>query len=396
MKILNVSYSDLFGGAAKSSYRIHNAINSISGEYVSKMIVIKKESKDKNVLTFENIITKFVFRLKNYLMVILSKLEKNQNPTSYNFFNSPILNKINNSDFDIVNLHWINAETISITDITNIKKPFIITMHDMWWICGTENYLSLNDKSWKKGKFNNFFSDYNYKKKFGIKPLAIVCPSKWLSKISTKSSLYNKSKIINIPYPVNQKIFCPRKITKIKKFNLVKNKKIKIFFGVFGNTDDYRKGLDLLIKSLNKIDKKLFELIIASKNKLNNKVKFSVTNLSYIDNEKDLSKIYNICDIVVICSRLDNLPNIALEAQSCGKPLVGYDVGGISDIIINNENGYLIKPFNINEFSKKLQILIKSKNRRINFSKNAYQFAKKKWSEKQVRIRYKNFLSNLI
>ena len=57
---------------------------------------------------------------------------------------------------------------------------------------------------------------------------------------------------------------------------------------------------------------------------------------------------------------------------------------------------YLIKPFNINEFSKKLQILIKSKNRRINFSKNAYQFAKKKWSEKQVRIRYKNFLSNLI
>ena len=49
-------------------------------------------------------------------------------------------------------------------------------------------------------------------------------------------------------------------------------------------------------------------------------------NLNYIKNEKQLSKVYNLCDIVVLSSRLDNLPNIGLEAQSCGKPIVAAGV----------------------------------------------------------------------
>lgn len=72
-----------------------------------------------------------------------------------------------------------------------------------------------------------------------------------------------------------------------------------------------------------------------------------------------MSDIYNICDIVVLPSRLDNLPNVALEAQSCGKPLIAYNVGGLSDIITNNYNGFLIEPFNHVLFSKKLQINFK-------------------------------------
>ena len=42
---------------------------------------------------------------------------------------------------------------------------------------------------------------------------------------------------------------------------------------------------------------------------------------------KNLSNIYNFCDLLVLTSRLDNLPNIALEAQSSGKPIIAYDVG---------------------------------------------------------------------
>ena len=81
-------------------------------------------------------------------------------------------------------------------------------------------------------------------------------------------------------------------------------------------------------------------------------------NLNYIKNEKQLSKVYNLCDIVVLSSRLDNLPNIGLEAQSCGKPIVAYDVGGISDIINDGKNGYLIKPFNHKLYARKINNLI--------------------------------------
>lgn len=395
MKVLNISYSDLFGGAAKSAYKIHKAINLIDGKFKSKMFVIKKISKDPSVMTFNNNYIKLLFKLKNYIGIVINKIDNNINPTSYNIFNSPLLKIINNSKFDIINLHWINAETLSLSDIRRIKKPYMITLHDMWWICGTEHYLNHNDKNWIRGKFNNKFSNLNFLKKKTLKPKAIICPSKWLSNIVARSLLYKTSRVFHIPYPVNQKIFYPKMINSIKDLKLKRNEKIKIFFGVFGDANDARKGIDLLIESLNLINENLFELIIASKNSFVKKTKFKIINLNYIKTEKKLSAVYNLCDIVVLTSRLDNLPNIAIEAQSCGKPLIGYNVGGISDIIKDNHNGYLIEPFKIRYFAKKLEYLIKNKKKREEFSKNALTFAKNKWAYRKIKKDYKKLLLEL-
>lgn len=395
MKILNVSYSDLFGGAAKSAYRIHKQINDLNKITTSKMIVVKKISLDKNVITHDNFLVNFLFKLKNYFGIIISKFDNNINPKSYNFFSSPILNYINKSKYDLINLHWINAETLSINDIKKIQKPYMITMHDMWWICGTENYLNLNDKKWKNGNFKNFFSKINFNKKKGLKPIVVICPSKWLMRLAKKSYLFSDKKIVNIPYPIDHTIYRPKNIKKIPSLRLNKNKKVKIFFSVFGDSKDHRKGIDLLIKSLNKVDSNLFELIVASKNKFEESVNFDLINLSYIKDEKQLSEVYNICDIAVLASRLDNLPNVALEAQSCGKPIVAFNTGGISDIIDHKKNGYLIKPFDTLDFSKKLNILIKNKKIRLIFSKNAYQKALNNWSPKKIKNKYNYLFKNL-
>ena len=64
--------------------------------------------------------------------MLISKFDTNNNPKSYNFFNSPLLKFINNSKYDIINLHWINAETLSINDIKKINKPLLLQC----MICG--------------------------------------------------------------------------------------------------------------------------------------------------------------------------------------------------------------------------------------------------------------------
>ena len=396
LKILNVSYSDFFGGAAKSAYRINNLLNEIPS-IESKMLVIKKISRNKNVIKFGNKKTDFFFKIKNYVGMMIGKLDNNPYPTSYNFFKSPIIDFINNSDYHLVNLHWINAEMISIFELNKLQKPYLITLHDMWWICGSENYLTIFDKSWKDGGFTNLLSKKIWNLKKQLNPIGVVAPSKWLYNCTKLSPITNKSKIINIPYPVDFNIYKPQKINNLKKYNLFKNTKIKILFIVFGNPADSRKGLDLLLKALNIIkNKKKFELIIVGKDLTNLNFNIQSHHVRFISNEKELSKIYNLSDLVLIPSRIDNLPNVALEAQACGKPIISFDVGGMKDIIKHNYNGYLVKPYDIKKFSYYIEYLITNKRKLDKLSSNSIKFSRNLFSKKKIKILYKNFLKQII
>jgi len=60
-----------------------------------------------------------------------------------------LVKKINSSDADIVHLHWVQGEMLSISDINKIKKPIIWSLHDMWGFCGAE-HISW-DNRWKEG-----------------------------------------------------------------------------------------------------------------------------------------------------------------------------------------------------------------------------------------------------
>ena len=68
---------------------------------------------------------------------------------------------------------------------------------------------------------------------------------------------------------------------------------------------------------------------------------FKVYSLSYISNEKELVNIYNAVDIYVTPSLEENLPNTIMEAMACGVPCVGFNVGGIPEMIDHLHNGYV-------------------------------------------------------
>ena len=68
---------------------------------------------------------------------------------SLSIFPSKWISRINNSDADIVHLHWVQGEMISIYDISKIKKPVVWTLHDMWAFCGAEHYT--NNFRWRNG-----------------------------------------------------------------------------------------------------------------------------------------------------------------------------------------------------------------------------------------------------
>jgi glycosyltransferase involved in cell wall biosynthesis len=59
-----------------------------------------------------------------------------------------------------------------------------------------------------------------------------------------------------------------------------------------------------------------------------------------------LNRIYNSSDYFIIPSIEDNLPNTVSESLLCGTPVIGFNVGGIPEMIINNQNGFLVNSEN--------------------------------------------------
>ena len=309
---------------------------------------------------------------------------------SFNLINSDILEIAGVNNYDVVNIHWFGAETLSINDLAKIKSKVILTLHDMWAFCGSEHYVDKLPIEYFFFGEKNLINKIDYivwQRKFLLwkKKFPIIVPSNWLYNKLKQSRLMHNWPAKVIPYPVDQKIFC--------KKNYENNTKgiLKILFVTAGKLFDERKGFDLLIESLKKL-KIPFKLYVVGKvNKLAKKsYNFNVKYLGYVRTKNNLSKIYNKMSILALPSRIDNLPNVGLEAHSCGLPIVSFNVGGIPDIITHKITGYLAKPNDTDDFTKGIEFVKKNyKNLSLNALKKS-----KKWSYNSISKKYFKFINS--
>ena len=87
-------------------------------------------------------------------------------------------------------------------------------------------------------------------------------------------------------------------------------------------------------------------------------------------------------------SRDDNLPLSAIEAQSCGTPVVGFNVGGIPDIVDHNSSGFIADAGDFHNLAEGPVRAIEDSLGRDSWSLRAPEHAVKTWSPKSVASRY--------
>ena len=93
-------------------------------------------------------------KIINEIKIILSRQKKylyqfnGKYSHSLNLFSSKTIKRINKINPDLVNLHWINNELISIKEISNIKIPIVWSFHDMWPMCGGNIIQKMIDINW--------------------------------------------------------------------------------------------------------------------------------------------------------------------------------------------------------------------------------------------------------
>ena len=106
-----------------------------------------------------------------------------------------------------------------------------------------------------------------------------------------------------------------------------------------------------------------------------------------MSNEAEIAELYNAVDLFVTPSLQDNLPNTIVEAMSCGTPCVGFNVGGIPEMISHKQDGYVADYCDSIDFAQGIAWCL-NENRLPAISAAARSAALATYSEPTVAQRY--------
>ncbi len=354
MKILIVNAYDTVGGASRAAYRLHQSL--LSEGVNSKMLVQNKKSNISTIISTKSTIRKILINpFRPALDHVLMKFygAKTLFSSSYMPF-SEIIEQINQINPDIVHLHWITGGMMTIEDMAKINAPIVWSLHDMWAFTDGYHYDETYNicKNYCDYEPKNFLSNKVFARKKKtyktIGNMTIIGLSRWMRDCAKNSVLLKDKQHINLPNPIDTSVFKPfNKNESRKLWNLPQDKKL-VLFGAMGATDDPRKGFSELSEALRRMTISSVEFVVFGSEEPKTPLyfEFKTHYLGKLNDDVCLAKLYSAVDVMIVPSLQENLSNAIMESLACATPVVGFDIGGNSDMIDHQQNGYLVKPFN--------------------------------------------------
>lgn len=365
MKIVNINISANSGGAAKAAHR-HNDAMRRSG-IDAKMLVIK----ERGIFPSRDVISLCRFSMRNRrawnkVRKEVKLLDKELRPYAAWYSNIDGLDISGHKaiqEADAIWLHWVSKGMISIESLEKILqtgKPVYWFMHDMWPMTGGCHYSlgcerftdrcgccpRLHDNSGSDDPDDLSAKQLSAKMKHwrGYPNLRILTPSNWLADCARRSSLFKGSDIRVFRNVIDTDIYSPRdKMEARKSFGLPADRKL-ILFGAHTLKSRY-KGWDTLRDALQILSGKGYECVVFGKVRhkdMARDIAMPVHFVGRLTSDKRLATLYSACDVFVTASIADNYPNVLVEAMACGLPCVGFNIGGIPEIIDDGVNGRIV------------------------------------------------------
>jgi glycosyltransferase involved in cell wall biosynthesis len=169
-----------------------------------------------------------------------------------------------------------------------------------------------------------------------------------------RSSLFSDVQVEVIPYGINCTDFRPRDTEGVSTaLGIPPNHKIVLFLA--SSTERTRKGFDLFAEAVEAIRGENVSFISVGGGEPELAEHVDHVHLGTVESDVLLSVLYSVADLFVIPSRQDNLPNTVLESMACGTPVIGFETGGIPDMVRPNETGWLVEKENVRQLRQAIQ-----------------------------------------
>lgn len=361
-KIVHIQYS--VESAGRAALRLQNAFRTVNVD--SNIVSLHSTDNVTPGIRYMGFKQKLVARIDDKIQEFLTrKIDKQMGSFSYPVLGSNLARINEVKQADIIYIHWALKGFLnfrSMQQIARLNKPVIFFMHDMWNITGGCHHSFACDKYKTTGCNScpmfvpsevNDLSAREFKKKLSLyskyNNLYFVAPSRWLYNCSKESMLTKNKPLFYIPNIFDNTLFRPADKAATKQLLNIDVNETVIAFGAVTVNSPY-KGWKYLLHALGILSRdnnlgKLSVLIFGSgyNKEIEEAIPFKTRFMGYLKDEYSVSLVYNAASVFVVPSLADNLPTTVQESLSCGTPVVGFEVGGIPDMIRHKENGYLAK-----------------------------------------------------
>lgn len=362
MRVLIVNTSEKTGGAAIAARRLMEALKK-SG-IKAKMLVRDKQTDEVTVVPLRKSWRQIWHFIWERLVIWKANRFQKQHLFAMDIANAgtDITSLPEFQQADVIHLHWINQGMLSLKNIRQILasgKPVVWTLHDMWPVTGICHHAEtcaryirhchecplLVGRHYKDLSFRTFQKKRRLYRNGNI---TFVACSHWLEKLARQSALTQGHPVISIPNPIDTRLFHPIDRQRIRQeLDLPADKCLLLFSSM--KITDKRKGIDYLVEACRLLHQqhphfssRLGVVVMGrASDEYRSLFPFPVYCLDYRSQEKDIARVYNAVDLYVTPSLMENLPNTIMEAMACGIPCVGFNIGGIPEMIDHLHNGYV-------------------------------------------------------
>jgi len=374
MKILLVSSFDQKGGAGKAAFRTLKALQSAGQE--ASMFVQESFSTAAGIYGGRTSLEKQAGRFRAFAAELPKKISRKKSGQTFigcSLLKADLAGVVRRIQPDVVNLHWTHNGFVSLRGLERLRIPLVWTMHDCWTFTGGCIYPSgcerFQDRCGKCPALGSHFSGdasrRNWRRKmnfFKKNSVHMISPSNWLRGQALRSTIHSHIPVTVIPNPIDLNLYRPIVREHARRIlGLPPDDRKLILFGADGGYDTERKGFGFFRKAVERLrSEHRRDFSVVTFGSLPGPVIPGIQVFSFdaLRDDYSLVALYSACNLFVLPTLQDNLPNTIAESMACQCPPVAFRIGGIPDLITHKRDGYLAEPGSAEDLARGMDRVI--------------------------------------
>jgi len=298
---------------------------------------------------------------------------------------------------DIVHYHLIHNYffNMNLFPIMTRLKPSVWTIHDPWALSGHCIHHFDCDR-WQKAcgdcpaldipfpmpKDNTALNFELKRQALQNSKLSLIVASNWMKEKVQKSPIAKDLPLYHVPFGINQELFKPGSIKEAKNALGIDEKSFTLMFRSEPNP---YKGIDIIKVALAKIkaEEKATLITVGLEKRMLEEFegRFNIIEFGWLKDDKKLIELYQACDIFLMPSKQEAFGMMAIEAMSCGKPVLSIKGTALEDTINSPHCGLAVEP-DAGAYTKELQRLMDNPTEILERGQKSLEFARKNYCHK--------------